>query len=167
MAFGVGLSRDPMSYEDLIPPKDPNLDVPEVLKRLDHAVASREPDEISDAVTSAHQVGVQSVFVPPLLELLDFPEHYSHEDIVNAFQRLRDPTAIEALFRTATAHYKYLDYDEGFSLARKCTWALADIGTEEALAKLRLLAASENAVIAGYAQKRIVAWQNEEHRKRG
>jgi HEAT repeat protein len=155
-----------MSDQDLRPPKDPNLDVPEVLKRLNHAVASRDPDEISDAVTSAHQVGVQPVFVPALLSLLDLPNHSSHEDIVNAFQDLRDPTTTEALFRTANAHYQYLDYDEGFSLARKCTWALADIGTADALAKLRLLAASDNSVIAGYAQRRIDGWQNEKHRKR-
>jgi hypothetical protein len=47
---------------------------------------------------------------------------------------------------------------EELALVRKCTWALADIGTPEAKARLQDLAKSLNAQIAGYAQKRLDRW---------
>jgi hypothetical protein len=58
-----------------------------------------------------------------------------------------------------------LHYDEFFNVARKCTWALADIGTPEAHAKLQLLAKNENPMIAQYAQKRLDGWEREMSRK--
>jgi len=154
-----------MKPEDLIFPKQPGLDASDVVARLHHAAESRNPREIESAVTAAYQVGLRHDFVPALLEILDLPDHISHEDIVGALQALKDPRAIQSLHRTALKRYAYLDYDEFFGLARKCTWALADIGTPEALAKLELLASCENSTIAGYARKRIEHWQEEKHRK--
>jgi len=78
---------------------------------------------------------------------------------------LRSPAAVDALERTAHAVHGYLAYDDGFALARKCTWALADIGTPEAQQALVRLAACDNSIIASYAQKRLTNWQNEFHRK--
>jgi HEAT repeat protein len=62
---------------------------------------------------------------------------------------------------------EYLQYDENFALARKCTWALTDIGTDAAMAKLQELAGSSNPKIRSYARKRLENWQGEIHRKRG
>jgi hypothetical protein len=72
---------------------------------------------------------------------------------------------VDALERTAYAVHNYLAYDDGFALARKCTWAPADIGTPEAQQALTRLASGDNAVIASYAQKRLTNWQNELRRK--
>jgi hypothetical protein len=55
-------------------------------------------------------------------------------------------------------------YDECFGLARKCTWALADIGTPEAHARLEILAKHSNPQIAAYAQKRLDEWDDERPR---
>ena len=62
---------------------------------------------------------------------------------------------MDILYSTAMRNFDYLDYDEDFGLARKCTWALADIGTPDAWQKLQNLARSQNEIIAGYAQKRL------------
>ena len=80
-------------------------------------------------------------------------------------QHLKDPRAIDALFSAATVSHDYLSYDEFFGLARKCTWALADIGTPEARARLEALAAHEVPQIAEYAKERIDNWEDELDRK--
>jgi hypothetical protein len=155
-----------MKPEDLILPRKPGLNPAEVLDCLNRSAASRDPCEIQDAITSAHQLGLKPEFVPVFLNLLEMPDHFRHEDIVSGLQKLRDPRAINALYRTALTRHSYLDYDEFFGLARKCTWALADIGTPDALAKLKLLATATNPTIAAYAKKRIERWKSELHRKR-
>jgi hypothetical protein len=93
------------------------------------------------------------------------PWHTRHEDIARALQRLRDPRTVDALFSAALSRHDYLAYDEFFGLARKCTWALADIGTIEAKRRLEQLAGSENPMIAGYARKRLGRWEEEMDRK--
>jgi hypothetical protein len=132
---------------------------------LEDAVAKPTPESVEKAVTAAHQTGIQKEFVPPLLSLLRSSEHFRHEDIVLALQGARDMRAVDALFETATISHKYLDYDETFGLARKCTWALADIGTNEARTRLEQLAKGENPSIARYAKKRLDHWEDERHRK--
>jgi len=104
-------------------------------------------------------------YVPALARLLPQDWHHSHEDIARLLQELKDPRAIDALYETALTTYEYRDYDEVFSLARKCTWALADIGTPDALSRLKELAACGNPAIEGFARKRIDAWEKEKDRK--
>lgn len=81
--------------------------------------------------------------VPTLIELLRADWHTKHEDIALSLQKARDPRAIDALFETAQVQHRYLDHSPGV-LARKCTWALADIGTPEAYERLRQLATSSD-----------------------
>jgi hypothetical protein len=155
-----------MRPEDLIiRPKHP-LDPNQVLADLNEALESRNGDKIDGALLAAFQVGLRPEFVPSFIGLLDLLGHHSHEDIVSGLQQLKDPRAVDVIYQAAFVNHEYLAYDEFFGLARKCTWALADIGTGEAFAKLELLAASNNPVIAGYAQKRIDNWQKERDRKR-
>jgi len=92
--------------------------------------------------------------------------HTRHEDVVSALQQIGNASSVAALERVAHAQYEYLSYDDGFALARKCTWALADIGTNEARAALERLSQSQEALIAKYAHKRLTSWTNEMSRKR-
>ena len=103
--------------------------------------------------------------VPMLIVLLRAPWHTRHEDIARWLQDLRDPRAVDALYETALTKHEYLDYDDSHALARKCTWALADIGTAEAQEKLQRLARGEDREVAGYAQKRLDNWAQETGRK--
>jgi HEAT repeat protein len=154
-----------MRPEDLIFPIEPGLTPSLVLERLSNGATSQDSDKIQLAITSAFQIGLRPEFVPKLLDILVLPNHISHEDIVSYLQQLKDRRAVDVLYRTALTSHPYLDNDEFFGLARKCTWALADIGTPEALTKLKLLASVENPSVASYAQKRIDSWQEELHRK--
>lgn len=130
---------------------------------LEAAAVSSDPYFVEHALecVGAHK----AAYVPALIALLKSPYHHCHEDIVSGLQRLKHAGACEALFNAALIRHEYLDYDENFGLARKCTWALADIGSPEAQGYLRNLAAGSNKMIAAYAQKRLDRWDEEQHRK--
>lgn len=137
----------------------------EVFGELNAAVQSGDASAIEIAVTHAYQVGLCREFVPALIALLSQRSHTRHEDIVLALQELKDASAVGALYETALQEYDYLSYDEFHGLARKCTWALADIGTTDAHGRLEALATHLNPQIAAFAQKRLESWEDERHRK--
>jgi len=132
---------------------------------LEKVAENRDAVKVEEAVVAIDKVGAVKEFTPALVRLLEATWHYKHEDIVLILQELKDARAVDALYRTALIDYEYLNHDEFFGLARKCTWALADIGTEEAKTKLELLAGSDNENIRGYAKKRLDNWIKELHRK--
>jgi hypothetical protein len=125
------------------------------------AIEAEDGDAFEEALTSAYRDGPRPELAELCARALLFPWHELHEDLVGYLQELKDPRTVEPLFQAAHARHAYLDYDEFFGLARKCTWALADIGTPEARARLEDLARSDNDLIAGYARKRLAGWQQE------
>jgi hypothetical protein len=146
------------------------LDIPSLLiALLESAVASGNAEEAEGAFALIYSFKNDKAFrkqaVPLLISLLQMEGHYRHEDIVSVLQRAKDARAVNAIYDTTLSTYEYLNYDDSFALARKCTWALADTGNEEAYQKLQLLAANSNAQIAGYARKRIELWEKEQDRK--
>jgi hypothetical protein len=93
--------------------------------------------------------------VPVLCHLLLAGFHTRHEDMAFLLQKLKDPRSTEALYQACFLQLPYRDYDELDILARKCTWALHDVGTEAALEKLRLLADDLRPAVSAYAKKRL------------
>jgi len=136
------------------------------LKVIEEANRKQSDDEVGAALIIGATFGFTAEHVPVLCELLHVDWHSCHEDIVSTLQKLKDPRAVNAVYRATFVKHEYLAYDEFLGLARKCTWALADIGTSDALAKLHLLTASDKSVIAGYAKERIDNWDKEQKRKR-
>ena len=146
------------------------LDTPSLLIALfESAVASEKAEEADEAIGIANGFKNDKAFgkraVPWLLALLAMPGHYYHEDIIGILQRIKDARGVDAIYDAALEYYSYLAHDEYSGLARKSTWALADIGNEAAHRKLQLLAAHPNFHVAGYAQKRIESWEEEQGRK--
>lgn len=136
-----------------------------IICRLDNALQLRDADEVERAIEDAYKSGLSVELVLPLLALLPETFHSRHEDIVGALQQLQDPRAVDAIYEAALVQHDYLDYDENFGLARKCSWALADIGTTRARFRLQMLAQNSNLLIAAYAQKRLDNWNRELDRK--
>ena len=143
-------------------PSEPQIHVREP---LESAIRQQSADLAESAVYQAFKVGLHPIYVPCLVILADAGWHLRQEDVVRALQQLRGPDAVDVLERAAFSIHAHLAYDEDFGLARKCTWALADIGTPEAQRALTRLASCDNAVIAVYARKRLDNWQNELNRK--
>ena len=108
-------------------------------------------------ILAHHLQGISVLCVDSLIGLLRAPWHTRHEDVAFALECLRDARAIEALFDAATRKFPYLEYDQGHALARKCTWALAKIGTREAIERLQDLAHCGEGVVEAYARKRLGA----------
>jgi len=147
-----------------VPLDTPNL----ILMLLQSAVASENSQEAAGAfgLIRSFRNTLDKSAVPLLITLLQRNDHYWHEEIVSTLQGIKeDSRAVDALFKTALSMYDYLGYDDSSALARKCTWALADIGNENAYQKLQLLSTNSNAHIARYAQKRVDSWSKEQGRK--
>jgi hypothetical protein len=138
----------------------------EIKAELLRAIEARDADAFEDAVTSAWRADLPGELAGDMAAALLMPWHERHEDLASALQEIRDPETVDALFEAASSRHAYLEYDELFGLARKCTWALADIGTPKAKACLLELARGSNTTIAGYAKKRLDHWDEELHRKR-
>ena len=130
---------------------------PEYLdEELERAAHARDGGALECALTlGGFMGGLDRRHVPLLSRVLPEPWHHCHEDIAWALQHLASAGSEEALYVTAVADYSYLDYDEVFALARKCAWALGDIGTPAAVQKLRLLLQSDNPVKREHALEQI------------
>ncbi|TAK19468.1 MAG: hypothetical protein EPO40_33150 [Myxococcaceae bacterium] len=166
LVFDLALNR--VSLEEFsrragLDPRQPGI----AAQVMRHALQSRDPVEVECALLLANIGGISEHDVPTLCEILITPWHTRHEDVAGHLQRLRDPRSIDALSRAAVVKHAYLDYDDSHALARKCTWALADIGTREARSRLEALSCNSDAELAAYAQKRLNAWEEERPRKRG
>ena len=81
--------------------------------------------------------------------------HFKHEDIVSTLDYLGDNRSVEALYAAALAKFDYLNFDEAYALAVKAIYALRNIGSPEAIEKLKILSESNNEVIAHNATKRL------------
>ena len=137
----------------------------EKLDRLVKAVEQRDPDEFEDALTACSAMDATDGLCELLSQVLLEDWHFRHEDVSFATQQLKCECAVQALEQRASSNPKYLGWDDNHALARKCTWALADIGTPEARRALERLATSETRVIRSFAQKRLDNWRLEKSRK--
>tara|TARA_R110002096_G_scaffold345404_1_gene538849 strand:+ start:144 stop:536 length:393 start_codon:yes stop_codon:yes gene_type:complete len=127
---------------------------------------AEDGDAFELALNSAFQDRCLPAISDLLIAVLPMTWHSRHEDVVGALQDTRAADAVGALFDAAHARHSYLDYDDAFGLARKCTWALADIGTDAAKEQLHALTRCGDSVVQGYAQERLDRWDQELDRKR-
>ncbi|MBK7398395.1 MAG: hypothetical protein IPJ34_19405 [Myxococcales bacterium] len=134
--------------------------------QLLRAVELRDAALFESSLAALCKADLTDDLADTLGEVLTQSWHTVHEDVARALQTLQHPSSVESLFAAAHAQQPYLEYDECFGLARRCTWALADIGTPEARQRLIDLAAGDNAIIAGYAQKRLDHWDIDGHRRK-
>jgi len=86
---------------------------------------------------------------------LSWKNGIAHEDIASLLQGIRSPGSIDELYKTALTRFDYLDYDDSYSLARKCIHALGDINTAESKEKLAMLAGSGIPIIKEAAEKQL------------
>jgi HEAT repeat protein len=127
--------------------------------------SSENSKDLQAALIIGAAFGFSESSVPELCRLLRLDWHTSHEEIASILQRLKAPEAVDALVEAAQVSHAYLSYDEQFGLARKCSWALADIGTTSAKNGLLRLAADSSGIKAAYARKRLENWDSELGRK--
>ena len=90
-----------------------------------------------------------------LCKLSKDKNHYEHENIALIFENLYSPKLINCVYNLAIMELDYMEYDEFFNIARKCTYALGYTNTPKAKEKLELLVKNENELIREYAIKQL------------
>lgn len=139
----------------------------DALREITAAIESMDGGAFDDALVRAFSTGLHESLVEPLIAAANATWHTRHEDVVQALQQLRPPLAVAVLEHLALSDHTAQHYDGGLALVRKCTWALADIGTAEAKQALARLATNHNTAFAAFAVRRIERWDDELGRKRG
>ena len=71
--------------------------------------------------------------------------HKEHEDIIGTLQACKDPSSIKPIVTSVNNNYQHLrDACDIGSFAKKCSWALYSIGTEEAFNAIEELSKSKD-----------------------
>jgi hypothetical protein len=157
-----------VSYDDLVRGTglDPIVQPDFAISVLQDGFVAQDAGSVECALHLIYRFGHMKPNLAPLLaRLLLQPWHCMHENIASALQGLRVPATADALAEAALVKHDYLAYNDSHALARKCTWALADIGTPEARLRLETLAHADDPEVAAYAQKRLDRWDSELDRK--
>jgi hypothetical protein len=100
-----------------------------------------------------------------LCNIFESDWHTRHEDMALSFQYVKNPITALSLLKVAFSDFEYCNWNDNYPLQRKCTWALADIGTEEAKKYLLEIEKKANRTIASFATKRLINWNLEQNRK--
>ena len=100
-----------------------------------------------------------------LCKIFESDWHTRHEDLALSFQYIKNPITAKSLYNVAFSSFEYCNWDDNYPLQRKCTWALADIGTDQAKTYLKEIAEKANKTISRFAKKRLDNWENEQLRK--
>ena len=93
-------------------------------------------------------------FLKLLNELVVCDWHKQHEDIVDMLQRISDESSIEPLYQTMYLKLQYLEWDDNYSLQKRCTRAIAGIGGEKAIGHLEWLKQEDNVIIRELAERK-------------
>jgi hypothetical protein len=134
------------------------------LSKFNEAVEMRNEQQFSEILS--HDSELSKECVPLLCKELLSDWHELHEDIVFALQGLKDQRAVESIAKAIHIKFSHLIKWENYNeFARKCTWALADIGSVKAKGVLLELAQSNDGNISNFAQQRIENWEKELKRK--
>lgn len=102
---------------------------------------------ISDSVTQANILN----------KILITPDHEFHQEITKQLQNLAQPSSIPYIKQMLENGFAFLDYtcSDDDVIAKWFSWALASIGTTEAIEVIEKFAQSENAAIAQEMQYRL------------
>lgn len=117
------------------------------LNLLNDAVASRSADDLSCALTIGGRFGLGPEHVPLLVSVVNVDWHTSHEAVVELLDPLRALSAIDAFYGATQWIPGYLNYDDARALAVKAIWALGNLNSPAADAKLELLASADDQVL--------------------
>jgi HEAT repeat protein len=128
---------------------------PAILEMLNYGLKEKASDAVEDAIPLMYRFGISKEYLEVLNSLAEEPWHHRHEDVVFALGKIKDPSSVDILARTAVAKHPYLEDDEAFALGTKSIYALKNIQTPEAIEKLGQLARNENDVLRTTAIGRL------------
>ncbi len=129
-----------------------------ILDGLENAFDEKNPENVEyfiSLISFDENWNITPKYVDVFCKLLLESWHYQHENLVSLLQGLKNPNTVDCLFKVALNKPEYMDYDDTYSLARKCIHALGDINTDYAREKLQMLAQSNVPIIKEKAEKQL------------
>jgi len=117
------------------------------LALLEEAIDRRDVETVELALGLGFVFGFSSEHKAILRGLVEADWHRSHEDAVFALDDLRDPDAVDILYKATHTVPDYLSFDDNRALAVKAIWALGNIGSAAAKEKLEIIARSNNVIL--------------------
>lgn len=137
-------------------------------ERIQSASAAKDDEALFSSLAEVFAAGPKPDLVPILSALLLESWHQQHEDIALMLQELKDARAVDSLLAAATMKFNHLlEWNNLSEFQRKCTWALADIGTAAAHRALVQLSKNQDSVLSQFATERLENWGSELNRKGG
>lgn len=128
---------------------------PAILELLERGLVEKDSDAVEAAMPLMYRFGISRDYLDVLNSLAEEPWHRKHEDVVFALGKIKDTSSVDILSRTAITNHPYLEDDEASALGTKSIYALKNIQTPEAIAKLGQLARNENDVLKTTAIGRL------------
>ena len=110
-------------------------------EQLEMAERERNRRDVDLILTLVFRAGVTVEHAPVLSRLALADWHGSHENVIEALDRLRLPEAVDVFHRAALIRWPYREEDEFRTLAVKAIYALGKIATPAAVAALSEMAA--------------------------
>lgn len=126
-----------------------------VCQELEAALAIKDADSVEFVLIVGFVFGFTTECSEVLNRLLVEDWHIRHEDIASQLQSFKCPSSVEYLFKAALTDHPYTG--SKYALGVKCIHALHDIGTDSAKEKLRILARTENPVLAERAGRLLAS----------
>jgi len=116
-----------------------------VIELIEEAANKKDADRLECAMIFGATFGFPQDVDTVLCDLILEDWHRQHEDIVfDCLRHHNSPRVVDYLYRASKMRLPYLAYNESGSLGSKAVYALVKIGTEEALEKVREIAATDN-----------------------
>ncbi len=110
-------------------------DIEFIKSEIREAVLSQKVERIENAICLILLHEDKSVFINELNILLIDPNHKSHQVITKTIQDIGNPKSIPYIIKALETNFTYLSYtcSESRTIAKWFSWALYQIGTEEAI----------------------------------
>lgn len=128
-----------------------------LMDMFERGVQQSDADMLEFVADLAFKIENQEIRVSVLNQLLLLDGHYQHQMITKELQNIAHPSSVAIVAKVLEQSFKRFEYTASAdgAIAKWFSHALADIGTEEAMALLKLYAQSENEEIAQEMKYRL------------
>ncbi len=128
-----------------------------VVEEIEQAIQNKNADQLDLCINLIWLSGNCKRYIDLLNRLLLVPHHWSHQAITQNIQDIAHPSSIPFIKKVLESNFEYLDYtgSESAAIAKWFSWALASIGTPEAIDVLKEFSHSSNKGIAQEMQYRL------------
>jgi HEAT repeat protein len=138
-------------------PVDVRTNADYVINEIQKAIETKDADEMELVMQLIWFSDDYSKYTNLLNRLLLIPQHRSHQNITKTLQDIKSPTSVPYIRKALESNFDYLEYtfSESDAIAKWFSWALAEIGTPEAIGVIKDFSTSADEGIRNEMQYRL------------